>query len=147
MSSYPSYSQPPQGRPLGSGLAIASLVLGILAVVTFWTYVGGILLGLVAIVLGAIALGRVRRGRAAGRGMAIAGVVLGTLGLLFSAALIGLTAWVFNSDLPVATVRIADTRSWPRMFLRTNPRAPAIRASSSASSSEYDVSIKVAALG
>ncbi len=38
-----------------------------------------------------------------------------------------ITAWVFNSDLPVATVRIADTRSWPRMFLRTNPRAPAIR--------------------
>ncbi len=98
MSSYPSYSQPPQGRPLGSGLAIASLVLGILAVVTFWTYVGGILLGLIAIVLGVIALGRVRRGRAAGRGMAIAGVVLGTLGLLFSAALIGLTAWVFNSS-------------------------------------------------
>ena len=94
MSSYPSYSQPPQGRPLGSGLAIASLVLGILAVVTFWTYVGGILLGLIAIVLGVIALGRVRRGR----GMAIAGVVLGTLGLLFSAVLIGLTAWVFNSS-------------------------------------------------
>jgi H+/Cl- antiporter ClcA len=98
MSSYPSYDAPPQGRPLGSGLAIASLVVGILALVTFWTYVGGILLGLIAIVLGVLALGRVRKGRAAGRGMAITGVVLGTLGLLLSLAFIALTVWVFNSS-------------------------------------------------
>jgi predicted PurR-regulated permease PerM len=98
MSSYPSYDAPQQGRPLGSGMAIAALVLGILALVTFWTYVGGILLGLIAIVLGVVALGRVRRGRAAGRGMAIAGVVLGTLGLLLSVAFIALTVWVFNSS-------------------------------------------------
>jgi predicted PurR-regulated permease PerM len=98
VSSYPSYDAPPQGRPLGSGLAIASLVLGILALVTFWTFIGGILLGLVAIVLGVVALRRVRKGRAAGRGMAIAGVVLGTLGLLLSLAFIALTVWVFNSS-------------------------------------------------
>jgi len=99
MSSYPSYSSSqPEARPLGSGMAIASLVLGILALVTFWTIFGGILLGLIAIVLGVIALGRVRKGRAAGRGLAIAGVVLGTLGLLLSLAFVALTVWVFNSS-------------------------------------------------
>ena len=97
-SSYPSYDAPAQTRPLGSGMAIAALVLGILALLTFWTVVGGILLGLIAIVLGVIALRRVRRGIAAGRGMAIAGVILGTLGLLGSLAFVALTAWVFNSS-------------------------------------------------
>lgn len=97
-SSYPSYDAPPQSRPLGSGLAIAALVLGILALLTFWTVFGGILLGLIAIVLGVIALRRVRKGIAAGRGMAIAGVILGTLGLLGSLLWIALIAWVFNSS-------------------------------------------------
>jgi predicted PurR-regulated permease PerM len=103
MSSYPPYSssqqQPYQPQqPLGSGMAIAALVVGVLALVTFWTFVGGIVLGLVAIVLGVLALRRVRQGRAAGRGMAITGVVLGTLGLLLSLAFIALTVWVFNSS-------------------------------------------------
>jgi hypothetical protein len=96
-SNYPSYDSPPT-RPLGSGLAIAALVVGILALLTFWTVVGGIVLGLVAIVLGVIALGRVKKGIAAGRGMAIAGVVLGVLGLLLSLAFVALGAWVFNSS-------------------------------------------------
>lgn len=99
MSSYPSYDAPQQSRPLSSGMAIAALVLGILALVTFWTVVGGIVLGLVAIVLGVVALRRVRRGTAAGRGRAITGVVLGTVGLLLGVAWGALFIWVFNSDL------------------------------------------------
>lgn len=99
MSSYPSYDAPQQSRPLGSGMAIAALVLGILALVTFWTAVGGIVLGLIAIILGVVALRRVRRGAAAGRGMAIAGVVLGTIGLLLGLAWAALFVWVFNSNL------------------------------------------------
>ena len=98
MSSYPSYDSPPQARPLSSGMAIAALVLGIVALLLFWTVFGGILLGLVAIVLGVIALRRVRKGIAAGRGMAITGVVLGTLGLLGALAWAALFAWFFNSS-------------------------------------------------
>jgi lysylphosphatidylglycerol synthetase-like protein (DUF2156 family) len=84
-------------RPLGSGMAVAALVLGILAVVFCWTVIGGVLFGLVAIVLGVVASRRARRGAAAGRGMAIAGIVLGVIGLLLSIALIAFGLSILNS--------------------------------------------------
>jgi hypothetical protein len=94
---YDAYDAQPAARPRGAGMAIAALVLGIFAVLLCWTVVGGILLGLVAVVLGFIAAGRAKRGAAAGRGMAIAGIVLGALGLLLSVALIALGVSFLNS--------------------------------------------------
>jgi len=79
-------------------MAIAALVLGILAVLLCWTVVGGVLLGLIAVVLGAVAASRARRRVAAGRGMAIAGVVLGLLGLVLSVALVFIGFSLFNSS-------------------------------------------------
>jgi len=58
-----------------SGMAIASMVLGIL-----WCYwVGSIL----AVIFGHISLGQIKRGNGAitGKGMAIAGLVLGYIGI------------------------------------------------------------------
>jgi uncharacterized membrane protein len=57
-----------------NGLAIASLVLGIL-----WLFWLGSLAGLV---LGLIALKQIKNRNQSGRGIAIAGVVLGILGLV-----------------------------------------------------------------
>ena len=98
---YPNQPYPDQPsterRPLGSGMAITALVLGILAVVFCWTVIGGVLFGLVAIVLGFVASRRARRGVAAGRGLAIAGIVLGLLGLLLSIALIAFGVSILNS--------------------------------------------------
>lgn len=71
---------PPAGPPR-NGLGIAALILGILAVLTFLTLVGGVLLGLLAIVLGLVARGRVKRREATNGGVATAGVILGALGL------------------------------------------------------------------
>jgi hypothetical protein len=100
VSSYPPYgdTQPPPARPLGTGMAIAALVLGILAVLLCWTVVGGVLFGLIAVVIGAVAATRARRRVAAGRGMAIAGVVLGLLGLALSVALVFIGFSLFNSS-------------------------------------------------
>ena len=101
MSSYPPYDAAPpsySARPLGAGMAIAALVLGILAVLLCWTVVGGVLFGLIAVVLGAVASGRAKRRVAAGRGMAIAGIVLGLLGLLLSVALVVIGVSLFNSS-------------------------------------------------
>ncbi|MCM6776999.1 DUF4190 domain-containing protein [Nocardia sp. CDC159] len=83
--SYP----PPPGQPYwqeqkGKGLAIAALVLGILALLSFWTIVGGILLGLAGLIIGIIATLKARRGAAAGGGMAIAGLVLSLIALIAS---------------------------------------------------------------
>jgi len=67
----PAWGPPPPPAPSGregrDGLAITSLVLGIIPV------------GILGIVVGIIALVRIRRSGRRGRGMAIAGIVLGSL--------------------------------------------------------------------
>ncbi|NYG54630.1 DUF4190 domain-containing protein [Nocardioides perillae] len=70
------------------GLAIAALVLGALALLTCWTIVGGIVLGVAALVVGLVALGRARKSTGGGKGLAIAGIVLGVLGAVLSGALL-----------------------------------------------------------
>ena len=77
---------PPPGAPYvppreagTSGLAVASMVLGIL---WLW-WIGSVL----AVIFGHVALGQISHsnGRLGGRGMAIAGLVLGYIGLFFLA--------------------------------------------------------------
>lgn len=82
--------QPGYGYPGGkprNGLGTAALVLGILGLLTSILFFGG-LLGLIAIVLGIVALGRVRRREATNRGASIAGIVLGVLSLIIPAILL-----------------------------------------------------------
>ncbi|MHB1560289.1 MAG: GYF domain-containing protein [Isosphaeraceae bacterium] len=70
------WNQPPGGQmPQTSGLAIASLVLGLLWLCGFGS--------LLATIFGAVALSQIARsnGRILGKGMAIAGLVLGIVGL------------------------------------------------------------------
>lgn len=72
---YPPPGYPPQGHrvPGTNGLAIASLVLGIL-----WIYwIGSIL----ALIFGYVAKGQIRRTGESGSGMATAGIVLGWIGI------------------------------------------------------------------
>jgi len=69
---------PPAPAPAGDkkGLAIASLVLGILGFCSSIIPICGGLFGLVGVVLGFLGL------KSSGKGMAIAGIVLGGLGIL-----------------------------------------------------------------
>jgi len=78
-------------------MATAALVLGILAIVTSFTVIGGVLLGVLAIIFGVIAARRARRGLALGRGRAIAGVITGVIGVLLAVLLIAVGVSVFNS--------------------------------------------------
>jgi hypothetical protein len=94
----PGYGYPPQEQKRGSGMAIAALVLGILAFLLSITVVGGIVLGLIAVIVGILASGRAKRGLAGGRGMAITGIVLGVLALLISVGLAVLGLSILNSD-------------------------------------------------
>ena len=87
-----------QGQPVyvaqsTNGLAVASLVLGIL-----WLYwIGSIL----ALVFGYVAKSQIDRsqGRQSGRGMAVAGIVLGWVGvgILSLVVVIGIGAAIFRS--------------------------------------------------
>jgi len=74
------------------------LVLGILALVSSITVVGGILLGLVAIVFGALGRGRAKRGEATNGSSATAGLVLGIVALVVAGGLIAVGASFLNSD-------------------------------------------------
>lgn len=71
-----------------NGLAIAALVVGILALLSFFTIIGGLLLGLVAVVLGVMGLSKSKHMNGSGRGIAIGGIVTGVIGALLSLLLI-----------------------------------------------------------
>lgn len=105
--SMPSYPQQPNadhaqyGAPepaRSNGFAVTALVLGLLACLFFWTVVGGLLLGLLAVVFGILGALRARQGRAPRRVMAIVGAVLGALGLIGSVIVLIVGLSVFNSE-------------------------------------------------
>ncbi len=78
---------PPSDRAGAGGLGVAALVVGVLALVTGVSIVGGALLGPVAVALGARGRARARSGPAGPgpAGTAVAGIVLGVLGMLAAA--------------------------------------------------------------
>ena len=90
------YAPPPPYLPGGprptAGLSIASLVVGLIAFVTGLDPGWGILLGVIAVILGAIALAKKQS-----KGMAISGIVTGALGAIASAALLALFIVGVNS--------------------------------------------------
>lgn len=101
---YPgSYPPPPQASPYGgyapppsapqNGLGIASLVTAIIALLSV---VGGIVLGVVAVILGFMGWGKAKRGQATNGGVAVAGIVLGFLSIIEAVVVIGLFIWGFG---------------------------------------------------
>jgi uncharacterized membrane protein len=84
---FPGGAYPGQSRPTTSGLAIAALITGL----AFWCFV---IPGIVAVVLGYLALEQIdnSNGMKTGRGMALAGIILGWIGI----ALVGVAvvSWI-----------------------------------------------------
>jgi hypothetical protein len=73
-----------QGPPRTSGMAIASMVLGILCIILFFTHVFALIMGLLAVIFGHVSRGTIRRSRGniGGGGMALAGLVTGYIGIV-----------------------------------------------------------------
>jgi hypothetical protein len=92
----PGYGQP-YGTPpsKNNGLAITSLVLGIVALITVWLPPLAIVIALVGVVLGF--LGMRKAAESGGRGLAIGGLITSGLALLASIVLLVLAALVFNA--------------------------------------------------
>lgn len=99
---------PPQAAPQAggyalapptSGLAIASMVLGILAILSSCLYIG-IIFGIPAVITGHIAIKSFRDPQQpkSGMGMAIAGLVCGYLGSLISLVMIGVVVFAVSSS-------------------------------------------------
>ncbi len=68
------------------GVAITSLVFGILGLIIAWIPLIGLLLCLVALILGIVALVQISKNKetAGGNGLAIAGIILGSIGLIIA---------------------------------------------------------------
>lgn len=77
----------PGARAADNRPAVAGVVIGVLSLPAALTYVGGLLLGLAAVVLGFAGVARSRTLAAAGQGLAVAAVVLGMLGMALPVAL------------------------------------------------------------
>jgi hypothetical protein len=84
-------NQAPQGQPLDyappphaplSKMAIASMVLGIIATPLDAAFEVGLLVGLLACILGAVSIARINRRGLGGKPFAIAGIILGSVALL-----------------------------------------------------------------
>ncbi|MFA7265918.1 MAG: DUF4190 domain-containing protein [Candidatus Nanopelagicales bacterium] len=72
---------PAGGQQANNGLAIASLVVGL---VSFLCCSFGFIPGVIAIVLGVIARGQIKTTGQRGDGMALAGIILGAIGVVWA---------------------------------------------------------------
>ncbi|MEX2503561.1 MAG: DUF4190 domain-containing protein [Egicoccus sp.] len=88
----PAYAQNTGGS---DGVAIAALVIGILSLLTAVFVIGG-LGGVIALVLGLVALGRIKRNRSGGRGMAITGIVTGALAIIVAILVVVFSVSLFG---------------------------------------------------
>lgn len=93
----PPYGQPPAGHvPYGggpggqpgqpsSGLAVTSMVLGIVSLPACICWPLAVVLAIAAIVLGVMAKNKIKAGQASGNGMATAGIICGAVALVLIA--------------------------------------------------------------
>lgn len=100
----PAQAAPGYGQPYGTpvvtvrnGLGTAALVLGILSIPGAFIVVGGVLLGLLAIIFGAIGRSRAKRGEATNGGTALAGIITGAVGLVLAIAFVAIGVSFLNS--------------------------------------------------
>lgn len=77
----PGYQGPVPGAPKPAGMAIASMVLGIISIPIFCIWYVSIPCAIVGIILGFVAKGKVKRGEGGGGGMATAGIVCGIVAI------------------------------------------------------------------
>jgi hypothetical protein len=76
---------------------VAALTLGLIAAVLFWTILGGLLLGLLAVIFGILGYRRGKRGHATNGTLAIVGTVFGALAIIASGAILAFVVSVFSS--------------------------------------------------
>lgn len=110
-------SQPPVAPPVqpqqipprpASGLAIASLILGILSIVLLCLWFLSVPLGIIAIILGVVALNQAKAGRAGGKGMAKGGVICGIVGIALT-ILLTVAVWAGVSFLQKNSDKISQS--------------------------------------
>lgn len=97
--SYPAADpvQPPPSSPR-NGFGITALVLGLVALLLFWTVFGGLLFGLLGVVFAVLGYLRKRKGIATNGVMALVGGALSVLALVISGVLLAVGVSFLNSE-------------------------------------------------
>ncbi len=104
---YPGGYPPPPPQPYGgygyappsaprNGLGVTALVIAVVALLSSFSVVGGIVLGIAAVVIGFAGRSRVKRGEANNGGVALAGVILGFVAMIVGLAFIAVWVGVFK---------------------------------------------------
>jgi hypothetical protein len=83
--------------PTSNGFAVAALVLGILSLVLFFTIWLPFLLGVLAVIFGALGISRAKAMGGRQKGLAVAGLVCGIAGMLVAVLFIVLIVNVVNN--------------------------------------------------
>jgi cytochrome b subunit of formate dehydrogenase len=97
----PQYHNPYAQEAGGKGLAVASMVLGIVAVVIFCFFYVSLPIAITGVILGIISLAK----RKNGKGMAVAGVVLNSAAIVL--------AILFFVGIMLAFYQMSDGAMWP----------------------------------
>ena len=74
-----------------------ALIAGVVALLAAITVVGGIALGILAVVLGFVGRSHASKGRATNGGMSLAGIILGLIAIMVSIVLIMVGVSLFNN--------------------------------------------------
>jgi len=104
MTQTPNYQTPPSPQSLPTGMSVASMVLGIISLVLFCLWYISMPCGIIGLVLGLVAKGRVQRGEAGGGAMAKTGVVCSIIALALAVlililAIVGISILGHNAAL------------------------------------------------
>jgi hypothetical protein len=91
------YGDYPGGSPAPkNGLGIAALVVGIVGLLGSVSVVGGVVLGIAAVIMGLVARGRAKRGEATNGGVSLAGVIIGVVAIIAGLVFVAFWVGLFN---------------------------------------------------
>jgi len=83
---------------LRNGFGVASLILGVIALVTCWLMLG-VPFGVAAVVTGDIGRRRAERGEADNLRIAVTGMILGVAGIVAGLIVVGYFAWLSTNGV------------------------------------------------
>ncbi|MEU8958298.1 DUF4190 domain-containing protein [Streptomyces sp. NPDC048518] len=98
----PGYGWPAMPMAPANGMGVAGLVLGIIAAVGFCLWPLAIVVGILAVIFGAIGRRKARRGEATNGGQALAGIICGAAGIVLSIAVLVILLVVPDEDTDAA---------------------------------------------
>ncbi len=91
-------------------LGTTALVMAIVGLILCWSVFGGVIFGVMAIIVGVNARGRVRRGEATNGSVATSGIALGVLAVVVSLAVIAIWVRLYQEvDAPAYVDCVAKT--------------------------------------